>query len=77
MKVSWKRLLGGIILVVVLIGVPIGIYIYLDDSEAPSRPESDTAPFDHPVDRSGLPGQPAHRFTVQCGAGWHQRPYSA
>ena len=49
MNLSWKRLLGGILLVVVLIGVPIGIYIYLDDSEAPSHPESETAPFDHPL----------------------------
>lgn len=49
MKHSWKRILGGILLAVVLIGVPVGIYIYLDDSQPPSHPESNTAPFDHPA----------------------------
>ena len=49
MKYSWKQILGGILLFVVLIGVPIGLYIYIDDSQPPSHPESETAPFDHPV----------------------------
>lgn len=49
MKASWKKVLGGILAVVVLIGVPVGIYIYVDDSEPPSHPESDTAPLNHPL----------------------------
>ena len=49
MKHSWKSILGGILIAIVLVGVPIGIYIYLDDSEPPSHPESETAPFDHPA----------------------------
>ena len=49
MKYSWKRILGGILVAIVLIGVPVGLYIYLDDSQPPSHPESETAPFDHPM----------------------------
>ena len=48
-KLTWKRVLSGIILAVILIGVPVGIYIYLDDSQPPSHPESDTEPFNHPL----------------------------
>ena len=49
MKHSWQRILGGLLLIVVLLGVPIGLYIYLDDSEPPSHPTSATAPFEHPT----------------------------
>jgi phosphodiesterase/alkaline phosphatase D-like protein len=46
---TWKRFLIGLIIGLVLIGVPVGIYIYLDDSEPPSHRESDLSPLDHPV----------------------------
>ena len=46
---TWKRLLIGLIIGLILIGVPVALYIYLDDSQPPSHPESDTAPLDHAV----------------------------
>ena len=46
---TWKRFLIGFTIGLVLIGVPVAIYIYLDDWQPPSHPESDSAPLDHPV----------------------------
>ena len=49
MKRSWKRILGVFLVLGLLIGVPIGIWIYIDDSEPPSHPVSETLPFEHPL----------------------------
>ena len=42
---NWKRILIGLLVGLVVIGVPVGVYIYLDDSQPPSHPESDSAPL--------------------------------
>ena len=44
-----KRLLIGLTIGLVLIGIPVAIYIYLDDSQSPSQPVSDSVSLKHPV----------------------------